>query len=187
MFIVTFISTLLLNSDYISSMVEGNAIVWKTTVQPLAYWLFLTIQSYSSPRLFIKQLLGQKNNNNGFSSQRFWKSVRQPGIFFFLNFFLRCSCMGVDISWKTFVRMVSLFNHNRNTLLKSENSGHECSLIIFCCGSLFMHLQEEVYTKSTLGLSSILPVSMNQQKNLTDYRYRRRPKISIYMQISEIW
>ena len=23
--------------------------------------------------------------------------------------------------------MVSLFNHNRNTLLKSENSGHECS------------------------------------------------------------
>ena len=72
--------------------------------------------------------------------------------------------MGVDISQKTFVRMVSLFNHNRNTLLKSENSGHECSLIIFCCGSLFMHLQEEVYTKSTLGLSSILPVSMNQQK-----------------------
>ena len=29
-----------------------------------------------------------------------------------------------------------------------------------------MHLQEEVYTKSTLGLSSILPVSMNQQKKL---------------------
>ena len=57
--------------------------------------------------------------------------------------------MGVDISQKTFVRMVSLFNHNRNTLLKSEKSGHECSLIIFCCGSLFMHLQEEVYTKST--------------------------------------
>ena len=30
--------------------------------------------------------------------------------------------MGVDISQKTFVPMVSLFNHNRNTLLKSENT-----------------------------------------------------------------
>ena len=30
--------------------------------------------------------------------------------------------MGVAISQKTFVRMVSLFNHNRNILLKSENT-----------------------------------------------------------------
>ena len=38
--------------------------------------------------------------------------------------------------------------------------------------------------KCILGLSLITPVSMNRQKNLIDYRYRRRHNISIHMQIS---
>ena len=66
--------------------------------------------------------------------------------------------------------MVSLFNHNRHTLLKSENSEHECSLIIFCCGSLFMHLQEEVYTKSTLGLRAVIDTACIDESTKKTYR-----------------
>ena len=50
------------------------------------------------PRHNVNTCLGQKKKKTVSHPRDFENPSGSQGFFFFLNFFLRCSCMGVDIS-----------------------------------------------------------------------------------------